>query len=442
MEKENKEKTNNHLYSTTHQIGDIFFTELAFPLDTILVGLPELGHKIRLDIESLRKYLAFLELIVLTERIIVGSAPTSEQTLSDKDIFNQIIRITSPDSQFEPLERTFREFLKDELGIYYLRPQLRIVAALREDLVRHHIIIDHVKLNTEGLPTPVALTQRYMNIVSDIRARFESHIGEMVGYGYETDEAEKMALAWLTDEFGCPMYISEACRRLGLPYYLSRWEAQLVSPYEKKETAVMSNIAMTLKEKLDEGARKELEMLSRFGVKIVLPQTPIAAKILGESNSPEDLGRVALQLRDEYASFRCEMASLQEKLIAENTTLEESIKVRRRVESLAKELWPENREGWQMNLVPISDLLNCILNEVPNVRLDSIAGITGHVISLPYKLLMTAIRRRKIRLFLSAKKNFLHSANWTQKIAKIFDLSYEDVKQACFHDLNRHRSSS
>ena len=203
------------------------------------------------------------------------------------------------------------------------------------------------------------------------------------------------------------------------------------------ENTMKSSVVTEIKTHLDRGARRELEELSRLGVRTVFPQTPIASVILENSSKPDDINVVALQLRDEYKQIREYMVQIQEELGKEDASLERKRRISRDLRGLCSELWPEEKEGWRAAVEPATGFLNLAIETASAPTPNTVAKAVDFIIKQPYELITRALRRRKVRVLLNAKRSFLKSSNWSQKLAQIFIISEDDVKTAQLKDSQR-----
>ena len=234
----------------------------------------------------------------------------------------------------------------------------------------------------------------------------------------------------LLEDYANPLCLSEFARSASLPFALSSSEDKKISVFEKIESRTCRGIVEVLRQRLNEGARNELFRLAELGEQTVFPRTPIAWQIVRESHKPLDLLRVALELREEYKTFRKAMIELETELLNQSTTLERKIKIRRDVLRLADELWAHEEGQTQKVTKEVSDLLGTAAKAATGFSVVSTASLTKSILSFPTDQILQAMRRRKVRVMLKAKKDFLKGKKWTQKLSTIFGLSEDTIKQA------------
>jgi hypothetical protein len=396
--------------------GDVLFSTLAMPTGGILYWHDfhnkEKGRKISID--NLKDYLKLLELLVLFERVIVGTFPSFELEI--------------------PKNRTDMENVKNILNdyteLYRVVPALSLGEDLRNRTKERGIIVN-VVLENKQIPAPNELVERYINIDKYLEDKFKEDRA-LIKRGYEVDDglAARLAVASLAVHYGGPTYISEFCRLAGITYWLSEREAKMLANQQILEYSTRTQVIGALKESLDIGARKELENIEKFGVNTVFPKSPIASSIIKESNRPEDLNIVALQMRDKFSNLRRYMNEMQKEILNEDASLEKKIKLYKEIETMRNELWKKEGEGWDTILNQTTSLIHIVVGASTMPTVNSLPAILSYLLGQPYALIRGAIRKRKLRVLLDSKKDFLRSKNCIGKIASIFGITGEDVKQA------------
>jgi hypothetical protein len=247
-------------------------------------------------------------------------------------------------------------------------------------------------------------------------------------YEKDKDVVEALALACLSSEVGMPIHLSEFAWRAQLPYSLTPQQILAVSDIERVELGLQKSVITHLAGSLNEGARRELDRIAELGVRTVFPETPIAGQIVMDSNRPEDFLLIALQLRDEYKTFRKEMIELESELLSEDATLKRKLKLHRQIDLLAAELWPNNQFGIRKEAVELSNILS--ISPLDTLSVVSVAKLTKLILDKPSELLLRLIRRRKVRVLLKTRKKFLQSKGWPTKLAEVFQLPKSVVKDA------------
>lgn len=404
------------------KVGDILLTTHALPHGGILFWKDfnkKEGYQI--SIRNLRDYLKLLELIILNERVIVGAFPGFEESITADEYDNEDVK----------------NAMGDYTDWYRLVPTLDLKKDLRNRVKNSGIFVEAVVYD-KTLLLPDELVKRYIKVDEGLKALFENHCEDIrKGYKIKDELAERVALSVLFTNYGGPLYISEFCRLAGIPYWLSEHEEKILRNQINMENTTKSQVVGAIKEKLDIGARDYLEKLEKFGVTTIFPETPIASNIIQEANKPEDINKVALQMREEFKKLRNYMNEMQEEMLKEETSVDKKIKIYKEIEMLCNEIWPKKGEGWKTIFNSISGFLNVAIEGSIMPSVGTTKGIVEYLVNQPYELLIRAMKRRKLRVLLEAEKNFLRSNNWSDKIAKIFGLTSEEVRQAQVEELTK-----
>jgi hypothetical protein len=389
------------------QRGDILLSSLSVPrADSIRVVR---NSKPKLNPFFLLEFLNFLELVVLNERIIVGDYP--------------VFKDLDPDVLKSPAAGKIS-------NVYGLKGDLNIGQKALDRLTEQGVLYD-VELYSDDVSPRDYLT-RHLSLSDELQDSLHDTSVFLRKYEPDRSIADELAMAEMNWNFGVPMFLSELAREAQLPFRLTRHEMRRVAWAEKLEIRLQRGVVARLADSLNEGARKELDQLAELGGHTVFPQTPISWQIVAESNGPEDLVQVALQLRDEYRKFRRRMVELEAELADEQTSLKRKIKLKKQVDAMAGELWPTQPTGIRKEATELSGLLNALPAAVDAATLGGVTGLTQYVLSRPTDLILKLLRRRKVRVLLKSKRTFLRGANWTGKLANIFNIPQEDVREALF----------
>jgi antitoxin component of RelBE/YafQ-DinJ toxin-antitoxin module len=367
------------------------------------------NSKPKLNPFFLLEFLNFLELVVLNERIIVGDYP--------------VFKDLDPDVLKSPAAGKIS-------NVYGLKGDLNIGQKALDRLTEQGVLYD-VELYSDDVSPRDYLT-RHLSLSDELQDSLHDTSVFLRKYEPDRSIADELAMAEMNWNFGVPMFLSELAREAQLPFRLTRHEMRRVAWAEKLEIRLQRGVVARLADSLNEGARKELDQLAELGGHTVFPQTPISWQIVAESNGPEDLVQVALQLRDEYRKFRRRMVELEAELADEQTSLKRKIKLKKQVDAMAGELWPTQPTGIRKEATELSGLLNALPAAVDAATLGGVTGLTQYVLSRPTDLILKLLRRRKVRVLLNSKRTFLRGANWTGKLANIFNIPQEDVREALF----------
>ena len=386
--------------------GDFLLPPEALPEPDNIVSTHSETKKVEFRPDVLQDYLSFLELVVLNERLIVGSY----------NVFADLDSVLKDSNAFSPL------FTR-----YYLRGSLNLSEEMLK-LLRGRAILCEVHL---GLPdsSPQSQVLKHLPLSNQLQSMFDENRDFSKHYEKDKSVIEALALASLASDVGMPLHLSEFAWRAQLPYQLTPQQISAISSVERVESRLRKSVTTQLISSLNEGARQELERLA-LGNRTVFPKTPISSQIVMNSSRPEDFPLIALQLRDEYSDFRKQMIDLETELLSEEASLKRKLKLQRHVDLLAAELWPTNQRGMRKEATELSNILNVLPLNTLDIR--SIAKLTQYILDKPAELLIRLIRRRKVRVLLKTRKEFLESKGWPSKLAEVFELPKRVVEDSLY----------
>jgi len=133
-----------------------------------------------------------------------------------------------------------------------------------------------------------------------------------------------------------------------------------------------------------------------------------------------------MQLRDQFLKFRRNMLELETELYDEDVSIGRKLKISKEIQTLAAELWPDQKKGYYKETLDITGFLVTI----PNAEV-SMAGMLKLLKgSSSVEMIMRAFRRRKIRILLKTKRQFLRTRSYKTRISSIFDVSPESVRES------------
>jgi len=288
---------------------------------------------------------------------------------------------------------------------------------------------------------PDQMIDKYLPIDQALQKEYKRYIESSTKYfGVSTNVASNISHTILALTYGSALYVSECCRGASIPYWLRLKEEEMLTSNIQIENALKSSVMDAIKTGLDAGAKKQLQELYKIGVRTVFPRTPIASIIIENSSKPEDINTVALQLRDEYKQIRNYIHQIQEELLNEEASLEKKIKINKELQGLCSELWLEQKEGWRTVIEPATGFLSLSIESATAPTIQTVPKAVDYILKQPYELTIRAMRRRKLRVLLEAKKSFLRSKHWSQKLAHIFGISEEDIRAALIKDALAPRS--
>lgn len=371
--------------------GDFLFSDEALPyIDAIVDDLEwKTGKKdITFSKSILEDYLKFLELIVLYPRVIVGFAK---------------IRST----------KEYRAKLRR-------KGHLDIENNLYKTLLNKKILYNAEVISPDN--SPEKIVRDFLPKSPKLKSIFQKNLdNNKLDFDFETKKDDEIII--LAESFGKAMYFSEFARTAQIPYYLSDEELDSLKWLDETENHIKHGLINFFKERLDKGSEKILRHLNQIGVPHIFPETPIASIILNESKKPDDLLLIALQLRDEFKSFRKEIIFLEEKLYNENIPIKKKQKIMKRVHSLAQEIWPEQKYSFFKETFEQSGLLySAVSDTMTNLSLNNISNLVMEISNKPLEIVLKSIRLKKIRILLKAKKRFLNTTGCSIKLSQIFNL--------------------
>jgi len=391
--------------------GDVLFSQHAVPIpETILQGfraMPEIGLQEDpvFSFEVLGMLLEFLELVVITERLIVP-VPTLTQ--------NTITFLENPKTE-------------TEFALYHRAGDLKFSEQdIKNKLVGAGVMF-FAPLSFGGSSAEEVVAK----LMPSSKALQDSH-SEYLNEHKRKKEGEALAAALTTYFYGVPLHISEASRVAKVPYVLAPHETFALKPFESELRESRKLTTQVLLNHLNTGAREKILELQKLSGDVVFPETPIASLILQNANSPEQLVDVALQLRDVFAPFRRAVNQLEADLLDPNLSLKVRLKRGREIEKLARDLWGESKTDLRATAICVSD----VIGEIPEVSLSpspaKVAEVVKKLVALPIEKLVETYTKRKIRLMLKAKKDFLNSSDATARLARIFGISEGIIQRSRF----------
>ena len=379
--------------------GDLIISQEALPSPANIVELPHfvesLGYPL-FNVEELNLYLNFLEAIVINDKIFSAVA------FKYSDYTNEQYWLPCSFGALPELREQFKNELEDKILFKGSLP-------LKKPL---HVFF-----------TP------FLSQLPSLWSKIEG-VSDIDYFLKNPDSQKSNESFWrLLQLYADPLYISEFAFKLNIPYYLSNHEVKNIELFEELERLTYKNVKQYLYQKLNDNSRKELHKLEQFGEKTIYPETPIAWLIIRDSIYPEDLLKVALQYRIKFKKFREAMISMDNELTSQTTSLEKKLKILKEIEFIAQSFWGKE-DGVKMKIA--SELPNLIGSAAETVSCFSISSsmsLLNSIISMPIDLLLNSLRKKKIRVILKAKKDFLKSRNWVQKLSSLFSINETIIKE-------------
>lgn len=387
--------------------GDVLFSPYALPVtDAIVYEARSRGPKapdgVFLSFPALRKFLEFLELVVITERLVLPVAQYSKETsrvLEDEDLALQIDLFRLPGS----LDYSTEDLVD----------RLADAGILTEAVIQI------------GESTADALVKRLLPSSKSMRAQLKKYKSSC--WGNDEISVNTVAEAMLAVRVGAPLHVAEAASLSTTPYVLGGADLQFMSSVEREHLHARDSIGHHLLARLSAKARAELSPLAELGVLSVFPETPLASMILAEASTPAEMVEVALRLRSELRDFRSHLSAIEADLADESVPLKKRLARAKELQLLADDLWPEKRNGVLTSATGVAEALLAIpelaVGLTPALLKKAVSALRGSALDRVVALW----RRRRIRVFAKSRKTMLSGASHTEQIAKIFSVSPETV---------------
>lgn len=393
----------------TAKAGDVLFSYEKIPYPgNILSGFsgqnPFNKSGPRVNFDQLQNLLEFLEHVVLIDRLIIPIPQYSKKT-------EQIINNKKREYEFAVFRKTGDlDFTTEQIFDRLENAGIAFSAAIDAGNATADDVI------TRLLPTSKILQKKFWEFM---------HLSEGDKKYDKFDVAQAHMAYWL----GSPLHMAEAATYTNTPYVLGQIEERSLEGYENETFHVRKSISEVLLQSLNSGTRKEISQLTQLG-QTIFPETPIAYQIIQNANSPHDMLEVALQLREEFNSFRRHINEIEQDMTNENNSLKTRIKRMKEIEALAASLWPNSKTSFRTAAKEISESLLSLPELAEHPLPTSTAKLIAAVASLPFERLIQVYQKRKIRILLKAKNNFLNSPDLTKKLASILNIDINIVKRS------------
>lgn len=383
--------------------GDVLFSRQRIPYPGLILQGFKRQRRNEPEIEPyvsfrhIRKLMEFLEFVVLTERIIVPIPKFSAKT---EKIVNG--------------RRHWVDFaLFEAVGDLDLDVEIIIDKLIQADVLYECEIATH-DTTTDEVAVRLTSSSNYL------RSCFMGYL--RYAEGVQSKNHFAFASASMAHWFGAPLQVAEMAGRAQIPYVLAEHQERHLASYERESLRTRKSVTELLLDRLNAGARKEISKLSEFGVLMSFPETPIASLIIRNASSPMGLVDAALQLRSKFAGYRKHIVQIESDLVNTDISLKTRIRRANEIKILAAALWPEARHDLRTTAIGVSEALASLPEVVHDPSGASIGGIVTKLVSLPVDRLVELYRRRRVRLLLKAKRQFLRAPDLTLKLAKVLDV--------------------
>ncbi|MFC4708282.1 hypothetical protein [Paraburkholderia caffeinitolerans] len=362
----------------------------------------------------LREFLEFLEFVVCTERIIVPIPVFSKRT-------DRIVNS----------KRNWVDF-----SVFHLKGDLdlddeAIIDRLAKAGVLHaaHIGVGDPTADDVAArltPTSRALQREFSKFLAIEQPRRRAHL--------------PFAAAQMAFWYGAPLHVAESASLARVPYILSHVDEKNLAGYEGELLRIRKGATELLLDRLNAGAKREISKLAELGAAVNFPETPIASMIVRNATSPSGLIDAALELRREFAEYRAQMNQLESDLTDPDVPLKRRLKRARELDLLANSLWPDERQDLRTAATSVSEAFLAIPEVIASPSVKTVKTLAEKLISLPVERVVDVYRKRRVRLLMKARRQFLHAPDLSGRLAKIFDIPFEVVERS--RHLSEPRQSS
>ncbi|TXN34990.1 hypothetical protein FVB32_10355 [Flagellimonas hymeniacidonis] len=384
----------------TIQKGDIMLSPEMLPWADAIVTTSAKNQLF--DSTLLKRYLDFLELVVLNNRLLISYKPKTDLSARVDD-----------------------ELIPPPLYSFKVKGDLNLDENMTNFLDKQGILLSG-RLPACKYKDDLEVIEKYLPYNKDLK-QYYSKAQEVVFRQYskirDKEVVHQLTLIQMGEDIGNTLYLNEAFKQFELPYILAEENTYLIETIEENERKTQTGVINYLKKSLNDGALKEVERLATIGGSTVFPYTPIASEIVMNSNNPEDFLKVAMELRTSYKKFREEMVEIEKMLFDSELSLKKKLKLVKTIEGLANELWSNHTNGFRKSTIEISGLSDIL----EPMTYASSAGLVKKILEYPTDLILSHLRKRKVRVMLNSKKNFLSSKDLTQKLTTIFHLPKQDI---------------
>ncbi len=388
--------------------GDVLFSRHSMPVpEIILTGFDAErrfeNEQPEVNLNALQGFLELLEFVVLTERLVV------------------------PIPQFQPETIRLIEDEEFEFMVYRVVGNLSYDTEALLDRLGDAGVLCEAQIDV-GCKTADDVIAQLLPVSKALRAHCAKFSEYARGYGDELRTA--IVNAKMAVRIGAPLHVALAAGRARVPYVLDGRERRYVESYERESLRSRKTVGRMLLDRINASARREVSQLINIGVPTVFPETPIASMILHSSATPAEMVDVALQLRDQFASFRHHLNGIEHDLANEDQSLKVRLKRVRELERLAASLWPKAKTDLCTSAVNVADALLAIPELAAAPSPEGASKMIERLAQLPLDVIMDAFRRRKVRLFIKARHAFLHNRDATDRISKVLNVPASLVRES------------
>jgi hypothetical protein len=378
----------------TPTVGDILVSVDALPdPDYVVDPRPQGGWGAgeTIHVDSLLRYLGFLELVVINERVVACGL----------NVFREL-----PEEVRLPFESFRMGPYRDDVS----RPAFELLTDL--DVYKPVSLVQDTMVQSAN-----ELGEKWRSRYDEVEARYSDA---------PIDVAKERRRAWLADEVGVPLVLSQFSQDWGLPLRLGDSEVNRLRPIDDLEDAVGRGVIGYLKESLDRGSRELVDQLSAFRTGFDMPWTPISAQLIRDASGLESLARVALEYRDAYAGFRRYAVAIESELTSPDISLKQARRLLRELEEMSRELWPTGEEGLRKHVQRLTDLVASLPTSLAVGA--STTEIVRNLLRQGPAALQRLSRRFKVRALIGARSDYLRGTDLTSEVARVCGVPVEGLK--------------
>ncbi len=359
------------------------------------------GEKI--SVSALTGYLEFLEQLIVNQRVVVVGY----------NVFSS-----------EPKDVLESDEVEFGLVRLKIKPYRDDLAESAFSLFRDHGILD-CGLVTLSKLAPSDFISRHLPVVSGLIEDFRRDLYR--SYPKETALRERALELWTLNEIGVPLYLTEFARTSALPLKLAAWEVSNLLPVDSVERTLRTTVMAHLKGSLDKAVAAEAGKLRAFATPVEFPATAIAAQLVRESSSIEDLPRVAWEMRQSFEHLRHWAEELEAELVSPESSMKRRMRAYRELEALSGAI---GQSGFQVvkEAVPLTDLLSTMIEPVRGPQ--DIQNLAKQLVGGPIETLRRGVRRHKVRVLIRSKTEALRSGDWLGELARISGVSVQSVQES------------
>jgi hypothetical protein len=386
--------------------GDVLFSSYRLPVpDAILHDSKRRRGHVEVSRRALQGLFEFLEYVVLNERLIIPVAAHS--ALTERIMNDELL-----DVEFSAYRLPGRFPLRQE----------DIVARLEESGVLFYARLDAGSGDCESLVNHLLPTSRAL----------QAHLRTFAREAPPHPVFDKKTIgdALLAVRCGEPLHIAEVAGLGRMPFVYGGLDAAYMRSFERETLRQRRSARMILLDRLNGGARREVERLSNLGGATAFPETPIASMLLREAKDVSDTIEVAIQLRSEFAAFRQQMNELESELVNDDLPLKRRLRKLEHLKGLVSELWPRERTALSTSAVELAAAAAAIPEFAAMPSPSGGAMLLQRMTTVPLESLLRYYRRRRIRLLLKAKRTFLKSHSSAETIGRLVGVPAALVRES------------